>query len=209
MLKCDDDYPECVRRLDAPKLRLLGKSYLALQEKRFPDARKFTDKMPENFLHLGLIALTLPNAKIVHCRRHPMDTCWSMFAEGFRGRRAYSHDLADLGHFYGEYDRLMTHWARTLPQRILHVDYEALVADTEGGTREILDFCGLNWDDDCLRFFENRRAIRTASHWQVRQPVYSSSVGRWRHFEKYLGPLKEALQSHGIDPAAGVTGNES
>ncbi len=198
MLGCPEEYPDCVRHLDPPKLQDLGRSYLARQARRFPDAHRFTDKMPENFLHLGLIALTLPSARIIHCRRDPMDTCWSIFAQNFRGHHGYAHDLGDIGQYYVQYLRLMEHWSHALPLPILPVDYEAVVADPEGKTREILDFCGMTWDDDCLRFFENRRTVHTASHWQVRQPIYSSSIGRWRRFEKHLGPLLETLSDHGI-----------
>ncbi len=209
MLGCEEGYPECIRHLDAPKLQDLGRAYMVRQTKRFADAHKITDKMPMNFLHLGLIALTLPGARIVHCRRNPLDTCWSIYSTNGRDRHSYPHDLADLGHYYAEYVRLMEHWSRNLPLPILHVDYEALIADTEGTTHEILDFCGLKWDEDCLRFFESRRVVHTASHWQVRQPIYSSSIGRWRHFERHLAPLRETLRGHGIDPEGVANGHES
>ena len=209
MLRCEEGYPECIRHLDAPKLQDLGRAYMVRQTKRFADAHKITDKMPANFLHLGLIAMTLPGARIIHCRRNPLDTCCSIYSTNFQGRHPYSHDLVDLGHYYAEYVGLMEHWTRHLPLPILHVDYEALVADAEGSTREMLDFCGLKWDEDCLRFFESRRIVHTESHWQVRQPIYSTSVGRWRRFEPHLEPLRETLRGHGIDPEGGSVGHES
>ncbi len=149
--------------------------------------------MPNNYLHIGLIATLFPNARIIHCRRDPLDTCLSIYCHDFPGNHPYAYDLANLGHYYRQYDRVTDHWRRVLPQPMLEVQYEDLVADQEGMTRKILNFCGLEWDDRCLAFYKTERVIHTASRSQVRRPIYKSSVGRWKRYERHLGPLKAAL----------------
>ncbi len=159
-------------------------------------AARVTDKMPGNFLHLGLIAQMFPNARIVHCRRNPMDTCLSCFVQNFRAAHlSWSCDLADLGHYYCQYHRMMEHWRRVLPPgRMLEVDYEDTVSDLETQARRLVDFAGLDWDDACLRFYETDRAVVTASHSQVRRKVYAGSVGRWKRYGDGLQPLADALR---------------
>jgi hypothetical protein len=159
---------------------------------------RITDKMPRNFLNVGIIRLALPKARIIHVRRDPVDTCMSCFSLLFSGDQPFTYDLAELGRYYRGYAALMEHWREVLPPGVmLEVRYEEVVADLEGQARRIVDHCGLDWDDACLAFHENRRAVATASVNQVRQPIYRSSVGRWRRYEKILDPLVAEL---GIDP---------
>lgn len=157
---------------------------------------RVTDKMPHNFLRVGMIHTTFPNARIIHVRRHPIDNCLSIFFQNFRDDHAYAFDLEHLSFYRREYERLMQHWRELMPSdRYFEFDYEDLVADQEGMSRKLLEFCGLEWDDACLNFHENKRAIKTASIWQVRQKIYSSSVERWRHYQPYISPLLSLLDS--------------
>lgn len=157
------------------------------------DATVITDKMPHNFLHVGLIALLLPEARIIHCKRNPLDNCFSIYTNNFNERHAYAHHLEDLGWYYRQYARLMEHWSAMLPQTVLEVQYEDLVDDLEAQTRRMLDFLGLPFDEACLDFQNNRRSVTTISRAQVRQPLYRTSIERWRPYEKHLGPLIAAL----------------
>ena len=150
--------------------------------------------MPHNFEHLWLIAAAFPGAPIIHCTRHPLDTCLSCYFQDFAGRHAYSRDLTHLGRHYADYRRLMGHWRDPLDLNMMEVAYEEMVQDTEALSRKIVEFCGLDWDPRCLRFHENRRFVATASYDQVRRPIYTQSVGRYRHYEPYIGELKDALQ---------------
>ncbi len=172
----------------------LADDYRAELRRVAPGAARVTDKMPHNFLWIGLIHLIFPRARIIHCRRHPVDTCLSIYFTPFRTRMNFASDRADLVWEYRQYERLMAHWRTVLPaDRFLEVDYEALVADREVGTRRLIAFCGLDWDDACLHPENNKRAVTTASVWQVRQPVYRSSVERWRNYEPWLRELRELL----------------
>ena len=157
-------------------------------------AERVTDKMPSNYYFAGLIHLALPNAKIIHTIRDPVDTCISCFSKLFSAEQNHTYDLGELGRYYKRYERLMAHWHRVLPAgRILDVRYEDVVADLESQARRIIAYCGLPWDDRCLSFHETDRPVRTASATQVRQPIYNSAVGRWRVYEQHLGPLLDAL----------------
>ena len=168
--------------------------YLALMPPPAASVRRHVDKMPSNFLHAGLIHLTMPKARIIHARRDPVDTCLSCYSKLFATGQEFSYDLAELGRYYRSYERLMAHWRAVLPRdRFIEIDYETLVPDFETEVRRLLAFCGLRWDDVCLRFYETRRTIRTASKMQVRQPLYGSSIGRWKSFAAELVPLIEAL----------------
>jgi hypothetical protein len=150
--------------------------------------------MPENFFTLGLIYVMLPNAKIIHVNRNPVDTCLSCFMQLFGRNLEQTYSLSDMGRYYVDYARLMSHWRSVLPSgAFLDVQYENIVADQEFQSRRIIDFCGLDWNDACLDFHKNKRQISTVSVTQVRQPIYTSSVERWRHYEKFLGPLFDAL----------------
>ncbi|MGH7941750.1 MAG: sulfotransferase family protein, partial [Limisphaerales bacterium] len=147
------------------------------------------DKHPLNFWHLGFISMLFPRAAIIHCTRDPLDTCLSNYFQRFSAAHDYSFDLQNIGHYYREYARLMNHW-RAIPQmKLMDACYEDMVLNTEKTARQILDFLGLDWDERCLSPHTNPAPVETASEWQVRQPIYARSVGRWRHYEKYLGPL--------------------
>ncbi len=153
----------------------------------------FIDKMPNNFRHIGLIHLMLPNAKIIDARRGAMGCCFSGFKQLFAEGQEFTYGLEEVGHYYRDYVRLMDHWDRVLPGRVLRVNYEAVVADLEGQVRRLLDFCGLPFEDGCVRFHENDRAVRTASSEQVRQPIYRSGVDQWENFSPWLDPLRQVL----------------
>jgi tetratricopeptide (TPR) repeat protein len=187
-------YPEAVREFDAERWAALGRAYIDATRKYRRGALRFVDKMPNNFASIGLIALALPNARIVNTRRHPLDTCLSCFKQLFARGQPFTYDLVELAEYYLEYERMMSHWHAVLPGRVHDVSYEAMVADQAGQTRQLLEFCGLPWEDGCLAFHETERAIRTASSEQVRRPIYDSSVGIWRNYERELAPLIEILQ---------------
>lgn len=174
--------------------------YLAHLDTFDTEAPRITDKMPHNFEQLGLINLLFPDARVIHCRRSPLDTCVSCYTIQFSLAHAYANDLAHLGHAYGEYRRLMAHWQAALDIAMTDVIYEELVADIEPHARRIVEFAGLPWNDDCLRFYEADRSVKTASVDQVRKPIYSSSVARWKRYEQHLTPLIHALRAAGIDP---------
>ncbi|HZB94236.1 MAG TPA: tetratricopeptide repeat protein [Stellaceae bacterium] len=187
-------YPEFVPALDAAALTKIGAGYVAELRRLAPEAARITDKMPSNFYFAGLIPLALPNARIVHTVRDPVDTCLSCFAKLFAGEQHHTYDLGELGRYYRRYERLMAHWRRVLPPgTLLDVRYESVVADLEGEARRILAHCGLAWDEACLAFHRTERRVRTASATQVRQPLYQSAVGRGRAYAEFLGPLLEAL----------------
>jgi tetratricopeptide (TPR) repeat protein len=180
--------------VSADEIRKVGSDYLARMNRIVPDRRRFTDKMPENYKYAGLIHLALPNAKIVHVQRNPLDSCLSIFATSFENPPKYAHDLGELGRYYRRYQQLMDHWRAVLPEGVmLDVRYEDVVDDIEGQARRLLAFCGLEWDDACLAFHKKSGTVRTASAYQVRQPLYRRSMERWRNYEKHLGPLIAAL----------------
>ncbi len=186
-------YPECVRGLDAAAIRTLAEEAIVRLASRAPEAARITDKLPNNFARLGLIALLFPQARIVHCVRDALDTCLSCYCQEFAHGQPFTSDLGHLGRYYRDYERLMAHWNAVLPSAMLEVPYEALVAEQEAWSRRLVAAAGLPWDERCLAFYESERLVRTASLWQVRQPIYASSVGRWRSYAKHLGPLMEAL----------------
>ena len=188
-------FPECVAAFRPGDFRLLGDAYVRLLRAHHPSAARITDKYLTNYANIGLIRLALPNAKILHAVREPMDVCVSAYCLPFvRNAQAYSYELGELGRHYRLYADLIEHWRRVLPAgAMLEVRYEELVADLEGGVRRILDYCGLAWDERCLAFYETDRPLKTASLNQVRQRIYRTSIGRWRRFQAHLGPLIEAL----------------
>ncbi len=202
-------YPDCVTALQKPHIEALAEKYLAylntLAEQK--DYQHVTDKMPSNFERIGLIKALFPNARIIHCMRDPLDNAISQFCLLFRGSMEYSHDLYNLGTHYADYQRLMSHWKTCLPGQILDIEYEALVADHESEIRRLLTFLELPWDDACLNFFAAKRAVRTSSDFQVRSPIYSSSVGRWKHYEKFLEPLHRGLRDGTTVTPAEQTGD--
>jgi tetratricopeptide (TPR) repeat protein len=168
----------------------LAADYLRLLEKLSSGAQRVVDKMPANFLSLGLIHEALPNARIIHMRRNPIDTCLSIYFQHFKSAHSYADDLDDLVHYYSEYSRLVKHWRDALPEDvILDVPYESLIDDQEGWSRKMLQFVGMPWEPCCLDFHRAERSVMTASNWQVRQKINRSSVERWRNYEKFIGPL--------------------
>ncbi len=172
----------------------LGRTYLEGLEAQAPDAARVVDKLPVNFKNLGLIHAALPGARFIHLERNPLDTCLSIYFQGFSAAHSYATDFGDLAHYYHEYRRLMAHWRAVLPlQTLLEVRYEDLVDDPEGWSRRMLTHVGLPWDPRCLEFHRTDRPVLTASNWQVRQPMNRSSVGRWRRYERFMGSLREAL----------------
>ena len=187
-------YPQCAASMTGAQCDRLSGLYLRHIDERAPSsATRVTDKMPANFLHLGLIALLFPGARIIHCVRDPLDTCLSCYFQNFGPANAYTYDLSHLGQFYRQYTRLMDHWREVLDVSMMEVRYEDLVENQEGVSRALVDFCGLPWDVRCLRFYETPRTVSTASYDQVRQPMYQHAVERWRRYERHLGPLRQAL----------------
>lgn len=187
-------YHDMLATLDADGLRALGRRYLERTRiHRKTDAPLFIDKMPNNFMHVGLIHLMLPNAKIIDARRHPLACCFSNFKQHFARGQSFSYSLDDIGRFYRDYVALMAHFDTVLPGRVHRVVYERMVEDTDNEVRRLLDYCGLPFEAQCLRFFENERPVRTASSEQVRRPIFREGLDQWRHYEPWLAPLKAAL----------------
>lgn len=189
------DYPNGVASLKDDTLAAFGRNYVARVRRLAPDAARIVDKLPANCRHLGLIHLALPKARIIHVRRDPMDTCFSCYSKLFLNGLNYTHDLGELGRYHKMYDGLMAHWCAALPPgAMLEVQYETLAENLETEARRIVAYCSLDWDARCLDFHKTERAIRTQSLAQVRQPVFTSSIGRWRAYEPWLEPLRQALR---------------
>lgn len=189
-----DRYPRVVGELPAQELQALGADYIENTRIHRQNARFFTDKMPNNFRHLGLIHLILPNAKIIDARRAPMDCCWSGYKQLFAEGQEFTYGLEEIGHYYRDYVDLMDHWDAVLPEgRVLRVQHEDVLDDLEDQVRRILDYCGLPFERACIDFHENDRAVRTASSEQVRQPINRTGQGQWQPYERFLEPLKSAL----------------
>jgi tetratricopeptide (TPR) repeat protein len=189
-------YADVLAAMSEGALRQLGERYLErIRVHRKTDRPYFIDKMPNNFLHIAMIQLVLPNAKIIDARRHPMACCFSNFKQHYARGQRFSYGLSDLGLFYRNYTELLAHFDAVLPRRIHRVFYERMVEDTEAEVRRLLDHCGLPFEPVCLRFFESERPVRTASSEQVRQPIYRDAIEQWRHFESWLYPLNSALGS--------------
>jgi len=182
-----------VAALSAGDVADLARTYCKAYARVPATALRVVDKSPHNYELLGLIALMFPRAHVIHCRRAPLDNCVAIYLQNFNEAHSYNGDLATLGTYYHEYELLMAHWRGTLPITMLETDYEQTVGNLEPAARKLVKYIGLEWDDNCLRFHESERQVRTPSRWQVRQPIYSSSVDRWKRYEKYLGPLKAAL----------------
>jgi tetratricopeptide (TPR) repeat protein len=187
-------YPKFLANIDEDGFKSLGSEYIERTRRHRGGRPFFTDKNPNNYVHVGLLHLILPNAKIINARRHPLDSCYGCYKQLFAKGQPFTYDLYELGEHYLQYQRLMDHWHEVLPGKVLDVQYEEVVADLEGQVRRILEFCELGWEDACLRFHETSRAVKSASSEQVRRPIYSSSVNSWRHYEPHLGPLIEVLE---------------
>ena len=196
----ESSFFEAVAALDARDLREYGERYLlSTRVHRKTKAPFFVDKMPNNCLYVGLIHLILPNAKIIDARRHPLGCCFSAFKQHFARGQSFTYDLRDLGRYYRDYVDLMAHFDVVLPGKVHRVHYEAMVQNTETEVRRLLEFCGLPFEEQCLRFYENERPVRTASSEQVRQPIFTEGMNHWRKFEPWLGPLKDSLGSLLVD----------
>ena len=173
----------------------VARDYLAVLREATGGAERVVDKMPANFLYLGLVHAAFPRARILHMRRHPLDTCLSIYFQNFFGMGPYANDLDNLAHYYEQYTRVTRHWRAVLPaEALLEVPYEALIEDQEGWTRRMLEFVGLPWDPKCLDFHQTDRVVITASKWQVRQKIHAASAGRWRHYEGHVAPLRRLLE---------------
>ena len=186
-------FPIGIADLDRDGLVDFGKGYVDRVRKHSEDSKYITDKMPDNFLYIGLIQVILPNAKIIHCNRDPMDNCLSLFKNFFSGSIDYSYNLTELGQYCNLYLNLMQHWRDTLPGFIYDLAYERLVADQENQIRQLLDYCDLPWDDACLDFHKTRRKVKTSSNAQVRRPIYKDSVKLWKRYENQLEPLRATI----------------
>jgi len=203
-------YPESLRNLDNEDALYLGQQYLEkARPHRTTDRPFFIDKMPDNFAHIGLIQLILPNAKIIDVRRHPLPCCLSNFKHHYAMGKDFSYNLNDLGRYYHDYVQLMEHFDNALPGKVHRIFYEQMIETPEAEIRRLLDFLGLPFEESSLRFHENKRAVRTASSEQVRRPIFKESLGSWQHYEQWLGPLKQAL-GPALDsyPYDGVTGQK-
>jgi tetratricopeptide (TPR) repeat protein len=188
-----EPFRKALADLNEEKSRSLAADYLSYVRRLSPDALRIVDKMPHNFETIGFIALLFPNARIIHCRRDAIDNCVSCFTTGFNKHHGYNADMQKLGLYYREYDRLMRHWNAILPGRIYECRYETLIEDQEAESRRLIDHLGLPWDEACLRFYDQNRSVNTPSRWQVRQPVYRTSVKRWKNYEGKIQPLIDAL----------------
>jgi tetratricopeptide (TPR) repeat protein len=190
-------WPQCVELLDHVALDKFAAEHLDCLGRMANGKARVTDKMPNNFLLLGLIDMLFPNARVIHCMRSPIDTCLSIYCHAFADHHAYASDLTNLGHHYREYLRTMAHWRTVLRIPLFDLRYEDLVENPEEKVRQLLDFCELPWDEKCLRHHESGRIAKTFSYDQVRKPIYKTSVSRWKRYEKHLGPLIEALGDAG------------
>lgn len=188
-----DGYPESITAVPAERLSALGARYLEETAPLRQGRPRFIDKLPNNFSYVGLIHAMLPHATVIDARRHPLDCCLSIFKQHFAEGQTFSYDLDDLGRYYRCYLSLMHHWDAVLPGKVLHVQYEQLVRAPEANIRRLLEHCALPFERACLSSHETRRSVRTASAEQVRQPIYTSGIGYWRHFEQELAPLRAAL----------------
>jgi hypothetical protein len=189
---------ELVRLSAKLDFKRLGESYVNSTRPFTGKTPRFIDKMPLNYLYVGLIHLALPNARIINLQRDPMDTCYAIYKQLFVDAYPFSYDLEELAKYYVAYHQLMRHWSKVLPGVIHTVIYEHLVNDLEAETRQLLDFCGLDWQPQCLEFYASKEASTTASTVQVRQPVYQSSVGKWRNYEQQLQPVVDILRQGGV-----------
>jgi tetratricopeptide (TPR) repeat protein len=187
-------YPESMLQLDAKAFAELGALYVSRTRRHRAGRAHFVDKNPNNFVHVGLLHLILPNAKIIDARRHPLDSCFGSYKQLFAKGQPFTYDLVEIGEYYLQYRRLMDHWHEVMPRSVLEVRYEDVVADLDHQVHRILEYCNLPWEDDCLRFHETDRAVKTASSEQVRQPIYSTSINLWRNYEPRLAELIEILE---------------
>ncbi len=186
-------YPEVLHDLSGEQLSTFGEQYIENTRIHRQDAPFFIDKMPNNFRHIGLIHLILPNATIIDARRAPMDCCFSGFKQLFAEGQEFTYGLTEVGRYYADYVELMDHWDTVLPGKVLRVQHEDVLDDPEGQIRRLLNHCGLPFEEACVNFHQTDRAVRTASSEQVRKPINRSGQGAWEPFDPWLGELREAL----------------
>ena len=189
-------YPQVLETIEQDEFREFGEAFIRDTMIHRAGAPFFIDKMPNNFRHIGLIRMILPNAKIIDARRHPMACCFSAFKQLFAEGQEFTYNIADAGQYYRDYVELMAHWDQVLPGFVLRVMHEDVVADLEAEVRRMLEFCGLPFEEACLEFHKTERSVRTPSSEQVRQPIYTTGLQQWQHFEQWLDPLKAALGDH-------------
>ncbi len=188
-------YPACIAGMTEAVAQQVTDGYLGLLRRHHEYTLRISDKMPGNFWHLGLIASLFPNAKLIHCRRDPLDVCMSIYFQSFAPDQGhdYAWDLREIAHYYNHYRQVMQHWQSVLPGRILDINYDDLIEEPETHARLLIEYCGLDWDPACLEFHKARREVRTASNWQVRQPIYKTSSRRWENYRQHLGEVMEIL----------------
>ena len=187
-------YPDILLAMSEPELEVIGKKYIDDARVFRTDKEFFIDKMPNNFRHIGLIKLILPNAKIIDIRRSSMSACFSCYKQLFAEGQEFTYDFKDLAIYYNEYVELMDHWNNVLPGKILSIKYEDVVMDLENSVKEILDYCKLPFEQNCIEFYKNKRSVKTPSAEQVRQPIYQSGLNYWKNYESYLTELKSNLK---------------
>jgi tetratricopeptide (TPR) repeat protein len=195
-------FPSAMKRVSEEKLATLAQWYRARLAKLFPDAVRTTDKRPDNFFYIGLIKSLFPNARIINTTRNPLDNCLSVFFTHLDHSAAYASDLMDIAHHFNQYRRLMSHWEELYGADILNFDYDAFVHDPKPAVQRLLAFCDLEWDDACMSFHKAANPVKTASVWQVREPLYRRSSGRWRHYAKHLDQVRSHLPDDGQDAGA-------
>ncbi|MFT5139965.1 MAG: tetratricopeptide (TPR) repeat protein [Lysobacterales bacterium] len=193
------EFPEAMAELSLDDLKALGGQYLKSTMRYRTGKPYFIDKMPNNFPSIGLLHLILPNAKVINARRHPLDSCMGCYKQLFYRGQSFTYDQFELGQYYIQYQRVMDHWHDVLPGRVLDVQYEEMVLNQEAQTRRLLEYCGLPWEDQVMRFYETERAINTASSEQVRQPIYKGAMNFWKNYEEHLGEMIEILEPLLID----------
>ena len=187
-------YPDAVKHMTDEEKTEYGESYLETSKRYRTDKPRFIDKMPNNFAHIGFIKTILPNAKIINAKRHPLDSCVSSFKQLFYKGQSWSYDLFEIGEYYLEYERMMDHWHSLYPGEIYDIQYENIVNNQEDESRALIQYCGLDWEDSCLKFYENKRSVNTASSEQVRQPIYKGAMYAWKNYESEIGALKDILE---------------
>jgi tetratricopeptide (TPR) repeat protein len=201
-LETTQSYPECIHQLDKEDMDEIAHNYLEHLRMNCDtsDVKYIIDKLPGNFLCIGLIKILFPNARIIHCKRNPLDTCISIYCIYFSGSHEYAYDLKELGKYYLEYQRLMDHWMNIFSPQIFEVQYEDIIADQEKVSRDLINYLGLEWDEKCLEFYKNKRPVQTASNLQIRKPIYVNSVNRWKNYAPWVEPLCAVLEKKLINP---------
>ena len=194
----ENTYPQCIQYLSSETLREYALGYLKNHEKLTSGEPIIIDKMPHNFFHLGLISQLFPKCRIIHCVRHPLDTCLSIYFQNFNETHRYAGNLKSLAHHYSFYTRLMRHWKNVLPIDIIDISYEDTVSDMRGVTSQLLSYLNLEWEEQCMTFYKSKRHVITASQEQVDKPIYQSSSGRWKNYEIHLDPLIKELEAHDV-----------